>query len=209
MLFFHGMLTITKTKPKTKNLTKSPFPNQQNTQRWSSCSISNWWYWRRSKFPWHPWNPPQMTCHMNPANQLVQAWGTNKSASGDHGTPTYWCPGNFPLRKSNMFLFSIQANAMQIGGYCTDSRRKGNSSGRQVQKGNCLFCKASCLFGWLWKEPSGPRLSRHPSRCSSQWRMVPLGLPEGGYKGPDGLGSTQWWAEIATTPSARLSLGSA
>lgn len=30
-----------------------------------------------------------------------------------------------------------------------DYRRKGNSSGRQVQKGNCLFGKASCLFGWL------------------------------------------------------------
>jgi hypothetical protein len=59
------------------------------------------------------------------------------------------------------------------------------------------------------RDPGGPRFSRHPSRGSSQWRMVPLGLPEGAYKGPDGLGSTQWWAEITTTPSARLSLGSA
>ena len=33
---------------------------------------------------------------------------------------------------------------------------------------------------------SGSRLSRHPSRCTSQWRMVPLGLPEAAYKGPNG-----------------------
>ncbi|EFX84755.1 hypothetical protein DAPPUDRAFT_238577 [Daphnia pulex] len=41
---------------------------------------------------------------------------------------------------------------------------------------------------------------------SEEWYLL---VPEGAYKGPDGLGSTQRWAEITTTPSARLSLGSA
>ncbi len=58
-----------------------------------------------------------------------------------------------------------------------------------------FFCSYKNRVG---RDPGGPRLRRHPSRCKSQWRMVPLFPSETAYKGPHGLyvGSAQFWAEI-------------